>query len=189
MTPGTPPFCILIICWVSSLNPTYGTTIHPAVGAELKEISAFPADVGAEPLFHGSTTCTKMHVDGSLPDVTFVEHPTFETRGTAYIVEGSSDGLPFVIINDSDAGNFEKWTLDDRWRFLEKVTLPTLHTQQNEWVDYSALDIACLLDGRLLVAINYYESGPHYALYLYNIAASKFSHIAEIEPNLPNTKL
>lgn len=157
--------------------------IHADVAATLQESDSFPQAAAAAN--GGGMTCRKVRIEGSGAGATFVDDADAQTPDTGYIISGMTGRPPVAILNNADF-RFETWNLaaDDRQTVSTQQAFANIHPQQDSWVGFYALDVACMPGNRALVAVAYYNPRVSYALYLYDIAAASFRHLVDVEPDI-----
>ncbi len=155
------------------------TTVHPAVNAALQPLDAWPDPVSDT----DTNPCRKVRVDGDLPDAQLVDDPDRVVMdGLGFVVDGGTPGAPFLIANRRGAPGMDRWPLDGSGRVSGAAgALPAFDPAQDQWVNYSAFDMACLPGGRLLIALVYVDQGPEAALYLYDPAADTIDRLGPAE--------
>lgn len=166
-------------------NESTENFIHADVAATLQETDRFPQTTAAGSA--GGMNCRKVRIQGSGADATFVDDADVQTPDTGYIISGITGRPPVAIMNHIDF-RFETWKLaaDDNQSVSAPLPFANIHPQQDSWVGFYALDVACLPGNRALVAVAYYNPRVSYALYVYDIAAASFRHLVDVEADIRN---
>lgn len=164
-------------------NKVAPTVVHASLDATLTKLSSYPANTYL-PEGHNQN-CIKAKVQGVAPLVLTIEDGYIETSQSAFVWNSAS---PVALINNQENARFDVWELESKnsLKPVKKVSTNELSSQTKNWILYSVVDVACLPDQKLLVAVNYYDPRSKIALYLYDTANQSFSLFSEADTNAQN---
>ncbi|MBL4631937.1 MAG: hypothetical protein JKY14_12560 [Paraglaciecola sp.] len=123
-------------------------------------------------------------MQGTPPIALTTEDGYIETSQSAFVSKSaSSASSPIALINNQQNAGFDVWTLESLDSLKPVKIVPTngLSAQTDNWINYSVVDVACLPEQQLLVAVNYYDPRPKNALYLYDTSNQSFSVFSEVD--------
>ncbi len=154
----------------SKKSKSIPTTVNPELGAELVPIDGMPDLSNAVATANDSGTCTKMLVSSAAPGTVLTEDANAGTQFSAFMIDGSIDGQPLAIVNDTEQSRFDVWTLDsaENPRLVSRIETQALSEEQDSWAAYFVINAACLPDGRVILTVNYLHGGSNVVLYLFD---------------------
>jgi hypothetical protein len=160
-------------------NKAVATVVHASLDAKLTKLSSYPSNPYS-PERHNQN-CIKAKVQGVPPTALTIEDGFIETSQTAFVWNSASP--PVALINNQENARFDVWELESMssLRPVKKVSTNELSSQSKNWIHYSVVDVACLPEQRLLVAVNYYDPRSKVALYLYDTSNQSFNIFSEAE--------
>lgn len=163
----------------SKKSKEVASSVHPDLGTTLTALSKFPL----ESLERRNDSCTKAKVEREPTMSLNFEADFIQPMQTAFVWDAG--GKSVGLINNQDDGRFDVWELDHSNEFKPTKIRPydSLDVRSDSWIAYSVVDIACLSDQRLLVAVNYYDPRSKIALYIYDASQNTFSLFSEAEPH------
>ncbi|MEP1448138.1 MAG: hypothetical protein ABJK37_18690 [Paraglaciecola sp.] len=166
-----------------SKDKATATIVHASLDSKLTELTSPPFD--SNQTESQTTSAIKAKVQGDALITLTKSDGYIETAQAAFICESSS---PVALVNDQKNARFDVWELDSMHSLspLRKVPTNQLSTASNNWINYSVVDLACLPQQQLLVAVNYYDPRSKIALYLYDVVSKQFSLFSEAESNAQN---
>jgi hypothetical protein len=156
------------------------TIVHPAVGAELRAETAFPASASPPT----DRSCRKVAVAGEPPKAALLPASQLEGNSLGFVVE-QAGRAPLAIINvQGPQPRFELWELSaDASRLVAQKTA-TVDPAQSSWHGFLTPQVGCLPHGKLLVAVTHYAPQVKEALYTYDLDSGMFSPIGRVAPNV-----
>ena len=164
-------------------NDAAPTTVAPSVGADLRQENGFSNTVFTQPASL-AMQCQKTQVEGQPPKVSFLQNAVVDVSNMAFVAQGMPGNKAIAFINNPEELRFDLWSLDPETLSLEQmIQLGSLHPEQNKWVSYSVLDVACLSDSQLLLVVGYHNPRPKYALYRFDVELSAIKLFGNAEPN------
>lgn len=157
-------------------NKSDETSVGPAVGAQLVKQAAFP-EVPALPVKPAVMATTRI-VKGVPPQIAFVNEQVPGETDIGFVVEGTAQRPPLALVNVQY--RFEIWELEDAAKpvFARKRDVQ-IDPKQEDWVDFSILEIACLPNEHLLLAVEHHTP-VRFGLYIYDIAANSCSKLSDV---------
>jgi hypothetical protein len=159
------------------------TVVHASLDAKLTKLSSYPENLNLpEPQ---NQNCLKAKLQGAAPLALTIEEGYIEPSQSAFVWNSVS---PIALINNQANARFDVWELEsiDSLKPVKKVPTNELSSRSKNWIHYSVVDVACLPEQQLLVAVNYYDPRSKIALYLYDIANQSFSIYSEADTNAQN---
>lgn len=162
-------------------NKAEATVVHASIDAKLTKLSGYPSNayVPGSP----SQICFKAKIQSAVPLTLTVENSYIETSQSAFVVNSVSP--PIALINNQENARFDVWEIESKnsLRPVKKVPTNDLSAQSKNWIHYSVVDVACLPEEGLLVAVNYYDPRSKIALYLYDTAKQSFNIFSDAQAN------
>ena len=162
-------------------NKVTPTFVHVSMEAKLTKLSSYPASpYFAEP---NIGKCIKVQVQGSPPILLNIIDGYIATSQSAFVWRSAS--TPLALINNQEKARFDVWELESisSLKPIKKVSTNVLDSKSQNWLNYSVVDVACLPEQRLLVAISYNDPRTKIALYLYDTFNQQFSIFSEADEN------
>ena len=158
------------------------TTVNASVASELKKVSHFPSSSG-QTLGEQVDNCIKVKAQSWPPSSLSKETSYIETSQAAYV--WSSNDKTIALINNPKDGGFDVWALESTHSLkpIKQIQTNELSEQASKWINYSVVDVLCLPNQSLLVAVNYHDPRPKVALYLYDTSSQNFSLFSEVDAN------
>lgn len=165
-----------------SKNKATATFVHASVDAKLTKLTSFPPKKQTE---MQTPKALKVKVQGETSITLSKNHDYIDTTQSAFVCQ---TGSPIALVNNQQSARFDVWELDsiDSLKPLKKVVTNALSSESNSWINFSVVDVACLPEQQLLVAVNYYDPRSKIALYLYDVPKKHFSIFSEAETNAQN---
>ena len=157
------------------------TIVHASLDVKLTKLTSYPeSSVLAE---HIIASCTKVKIQGAPPFALSKEDGYIETSQSAFLWDSAS--MPLALINNQEESRFDVWELEsiNSLKPVRKVSTNPLSSLSKNWISYSVVDVACVPEQRLLVAVNYYDPRPKIALYLYDTSNQNFRPFSEADKN------
>jgi hypothetical protein len=163
----------------SSKSNASSVKIDHHVGSELKLETGLPQ---AKSHPNAAIQCQPMRYTGIPPHASFEQDNTVEIPEKAFIVTGLPDNKGVALINNPELFRFDVWSLKSAK--LDKI-LQTgkIHPDQDSWLSFQVLDVACLPNNKILLAIGYQNPRPGYALLVFDPLKADFTFLGAIEPN------
>ncbi len=169
-------------------RPPAPTTVHPALEAQLIKEAGFPDTQQNSSSEDLPLRCQKVGVKGK--QVFFDSDPArVEAPITGYLVEGKDTQNPLIFINNYENAQekdvyFELWSVETKKDYILKnrLTIKQFHPSPNPESFYliSVMDVGCLLNRQLLVAISYRNPISKRALYRFDIDKLSFILISDL---------
>jgi len=158
------------------------TTVNASLAAELTKLSHYPASSG-QTLSRDTENCIKVKVQGSPLTMLSKEQSYIETSQAAYVWASNDNSI--ALINNPEEGRFDVWALESvkSLKPVNKIQTNDLSEQASKWINYNVVDVLCLPNQTLLVAVNYHDPRPKVALYLYDTSKQSFSLFSEVDAN------
>jgi hypothetical protein len=154
------------------------TSVGAAVGAPLVKHAKF-TDLRPAPVRPAVMATTRV-ISGAPPNVAWADAHVPAENKLAFIVEGTARHPPIAVANVERRAEF--WELEDAEKptFARKRAV-RIDPKQDDWVMFSILEIACLPNDQLLLAVKHH-SPVRFGLYIYDIAANSCAKLSDVSP-------
>ncbi len=164
------------------------TTVHPDLGVQLIKEAGFPDTQQSSYNEDSTMRCQKVRVEGKQ---VLLDYDTegMHVGNTGYLIEGKDIQNPLIFIRNSDNAQekdiyFELWSVETHKNYILKnrLTFEQFHPAPNPktFTAIKVIDIACLPDRQLLVAIAYRNPVSKIALYRFDIDKLSFALISDM---------
>lgn len=161
------------------------TTVATELGSSLKAESVVPAQF-APPIQPSHPACKLSYYRGTPPDASWAQERVTGETLRAFVIPASAGQPPLAILAKGGAKNrLQVWELsDDKAARFVKQRQITLGADHASWNADFPIDVVCLPNQMVGLAVGYQAPHAQQAWFTYNPATNQFRQIERIEPEM-----